>query len=104
MAAAISVDSHQPGCVCAAQWGSHLFRYCAKNDFGKGIGHLGDTIGLGGRGRNFGEALLNYLLSAICVVSKLLPIERPDLCFRSHVPVGCGTTAKANHRVYDVMV
>ena len=48
--------------------------------------------------------MLNYSLSAISVGSKLLPIEQPGLFFRSHVSVGCETTAEANHRVYDVVV
>ena len=38
----------------------------------------------------------HYLRSAIFVGSKLLPIERPDLVFRSHVSVGCETSAEAN--------
>ena len=48
--------------VCAARWGWHLFRYCVKNDFGKGFGHLGDNVGLAGKGRKIGDDLLNYSL------------------------------------------
>ena len=57
-----------------------------------------------GREGKLGQDLLNYSLSALFVGFKLLPIERPDLVFRSHVSVWCETTAEANHRVYDVMV
>ena len=36
--------------------------------------------------------------------SKLLPVERLDLVFRTYASVGGNTTAKVDHRVYDVMV
>ena len=90
--------------MCATWWGWYLFRYCVKNDFGERFGHLRDIIGLGGYEKRLGEDLLNYSLSAISVGSKLLPIEMPDLCSRSHVSVGCKTTAEADHRVNDIMV
>ena len=90
--------------MCATWWWWYLFRYCVETDFGEGFGHLRSTTGLGRQGRKLGEDLHNYSLSAVFVGSKLLPIERQDLFYRSHVSVGCETTAEADHRVYDIMV
>ena len=89
--------------MCATWWGWYLFRYCVKNDFGEGFGHIIGTTGLGRYGRKLGEDLLNYSLSAV-FGSKLLPIEKPDLFNCSHLSVGCKTTAEADRRVYDIMV
>ena len=40
--------------VCAARWGWDLFRYCVKNDFGEGFGHLKRCYWAGRVGRKLG--------------------------------------------------
>ena len=85
---ASSVASHATLKAAEVSADSYQRRLC-ENDSGEGFGLLGDTIGLGEKGRKLGEDLLNYSLPAISVGSKLLPIENPYLVFRSHVRRVC---------------
>ena len=77
----------------ATWWGWYLCLYIIKNNFGEGLGHLKDTVGLQGWIRKLGNDPRNYSLPAISVRSKLLPVERLYLFFCAYVSVGRNTTA-----------
>ena len=102
-AAEVSAVSHHPS-LRATWWGWYLCLYSVKNNFGEGLGHLRDTAGLQGWIRKLGNDPRNYSLPAIPVRSKLLPVERLDLVICTYASVGRSATARADHRVYDVMV